>query len=140
VDLTTHARPLKMVHEETENARVDINFSDRLSDSTKPLFIVKDRITKIFNRLWQANLDDKGSGFQDAELSFFSADTVHSTKRCRFGTYDKMNSCAGLLRPTYAHGKEAVLRRFRKRTCEGYTRERFDAIILRSLAKGHRGS
>ncbi len=70
MDLTTHARPLKMVHEETENARVDINFSDRLSDSTKPLFIVKDRITKIFNRLWQANLDDKGSGFQDTELSF----------------------------------------------------------------------
>ncbi len=51
MDLATPARPLKMVHEETENARVDINFSDRLSDSTKPLFIVKDRITKIFNRL-----------------------------------------------------------------------------------------
>jgi hypothetical protein len=51
VDLTTPARRLKMVHEETENARVDINFSHRLSDITKPLFTVKDRITKTFNRL-----------------------------------------------------------------------------------------
>lgn len=54
----------------TENARVDINFSDSLSASEKPLFVVKDRITKIFNQLWQANLNDEDSRFKDEELGF----------------------------------------------------------------------
>lgn len=54
----------------TENARVDINFSDRLGTASSPLFAVKDRITKVFNQLWQANLADKGSNFKNEKLSF----------------------------------------------------------------------
>lgn len=53
-----------------ENARVDVNFSDRLSTSDRPLVVVRDRIKKVFNQLWQANLDDKDSQFTRRRLSF----------------------------------------------------------------------
>ena len=53
-----------------ENARVDIDFSDSLGISHKPLFVVARRITKVFNSLWRANLDDPSSVFKNDELSF----------------------------------------------------------------------
>lgn len=53
-----------------ENARVDIDFSDRLGRGDKPLFIVAERITKVFNSLWRANLNDPSSVFKNEELSF----------------------------------------------------------------------
>lgn len=53
-----------------ENARVDIDFSDSLAASDKPLFIVAERITKVVNSLWRANLNDPSSMFKNEELSF----------------------------------------------------------------------
>lgn len=52
------------------NAMVDINFSDRLGVNNKPLFAVARRMTKVFNQLWHANLDDSGSNFKNERLSF----------------------------------------------------------------------
>lgn len=54
----------------SENARVDIDFSDSLGANDKPLFVVARRITKVFNQLWHANLDDASSMFKDEKLSF----------------------------------------------------------------------
>ncbi|MCB0194739.1 MAG: hypothetical protein KDJ65_22495 [Anaerolineae bacterium] len=54
-----------------ENARVDVEFSDHLCTQETPLIAVVRRITKVFNQLWRANLEDKGSVFHRARLSFF---------------------------------------------------------------------
>jgi hypothetical protein len=54
-----------------ENARIDVDFSDRLSTQQAPLVAVVRRLTKVFNQLWKANLEDKNSAFHRAQLSFF---------------------------------------------------------------------
>jgi hypothetical protein len=54
----------------TENARVDVEFSDRLCKPETPLGAVNRRIIKVFNHLWKANLDDPNSMYHDAQFSF----------------------------------------------------------------------
>lgn len=53
-----------------ENARVDVEFSDHLCTRETPLVAVARRITKVFNQLWKANLEDQNSVFHNARLSF----------------------------------------------------------------------
>ncbi len=54
-----------------ENARIDVEFSDHLCTRETPLIAVAKRITKVFNQLWKANLEDTQSVFHQARLSFF---------------------------------------------------------------------
>jgi hypothetical protein len=54
-----------------ENARVDVEYSDHLCTKETPLFAVVQRIVKVFNQLWEANLSDKHSVYHNAQLSFF---------------------------------------------------------------------
>lgn len=54
----------------SENAYVDVEFSDRLSTRASSLSAVAERITKVFNELWQANLSDASSWFKKDRLSF----------------------------------------------------------------------
>ncbi|PLS87233.1 MAG: hypothetical protein CYG60_02970 [Actinobacteria bacterium] len=65
----------------TENARVDIDFSDSLNSNDKPLIVLAKRITKVFNDLWQANLNDSSSMFKDEEFSFIFGGYCPNLKR-----------------------------------------------------------
>lgn len=65
----------------TENARVDVEFSDHLCTQETPLVAVVRRITKVFNQLWGANLQDKNSVFHNAQLSFFFGGYCPSFKK-----------------------------------------------------------
>lgn len=67
-----------------ENARVDIDLSDSLSISDKPLFIVARRLTKVFNTLWQANLNDSSSLFKTEKFSFLFGGYCPTYKEIQF--------------------------------------------------------
>ena len=74
-----------------ENARVDVEFSDHLCTRETPLVAVARRITKVFNQLWKANLEDKDSVFHTARLSFVFGGYCPSFKKvvlwhiCQYG-------------------------------------------------------
>lgn len=58
-----------------------MEFSDHLCTQETPLVAVARRITKVFNQLWQANLEDKKSVFHTARLSFFFGGYCPSFKK-----------------------------------------------------------